>query len=268
VVRRALRTLVFHLGAALACVGCDAAGPMPPFDEAPTIAVLITPGPPPPAFGFGSAPADSGLFGHLLVTGTPVRSPYLRADRFEMRRLSDGARFAWRAIDPPREAVPTAGPDQVGNYFLPRSANAAGLGSDSIAEGEQYELVAEAGQHRIVGRTRVPAKVEFVREPTDGDSIVRWRRTAGAAAYLINLFPLLKPIDDTLIVIRLPPPVPGAPPRPSILIRVFALDSNYAAFAADVRAERAGVTGAWGVFGSFSWADTELAPRTASVARR
>jgi hypothetical protein len=239
---------------------------MPPFDETPTIAVLITRGPPPPTFG--SSPADSGLYGHLLVTGTPVQSPYLRADRFEMRRLSDRARFAWRAVDPPRDALPTVGPDEIGNYFLPRRSSAAGLGSDSIADGEHYELVAETGPHHITGRTRVPGKVEFVREPTDGDSIVRWRRTPGAAAYLVNLFPLLKPVDDTLIVIYRSPPLPGQPPLPPVTVRVFALDSNYAAFAGDLRLERAGVTGAWGVFGSFSWGDAELPPRAATVAPR
>jgi hypothetical protein len=266
-VTRVPRELLVRLGAALVCAGCDAAGPMPPFDETPTIGVLITRGPPPRTFGFGSSPADSGLYGHLLVTGTPIQSPYLRAERFEMRRLSDGARFAWRAIDPPRDVVPTVGPDEIGNYFLPRSSSAAGLGSDSIAEGELYELVAEAGAHRITGRTRVPGKIEFVREPADGDSIVRWRRTPGAAAYLVNLFPILmKPADDTLIVIYRSPPLPGQPPLPPLVVRVFALDSNYAAFAGDVRVDRAGVTGAWGVFGSFAWADVELPPRTPSVA--
>jgi hypothetical protein len=254
------------LWAGLTGGGCDAAGPMPPFDETPSIAVLITPGPPPPSFGFGSPQADSGLYGHLLVTGTPVRSPYLRAERFEMRRLSDGALFAWRAVDPPRDALPTLGPDETGNYFLPRAGSAAGLGSESITEGEQYELVAEAGQHHITGRTRVPGKVEFVRTATDGDTIIRWRRTPGAAAYLINLFPILmKAADDTLIVFHRSPPPPGAPPPEPLVFRVFALDSSYAAFAGDVRVDRAGVTGAWGVFGSFSWADTVLSWPTARI---
>jgi hypothetical protein len=239
---------------------------MPPFDDSPAIAVLITRGPPAATFGF--SPPDSGLYAHLLITGTPVRSPYLRAERFEMRRLSDGARFAWRAVDPPEDAVPSAGPREVGNYFLPRIPSAAGLGSDSIAEGEEYELLVDAGQHQIVGRTRVPGKVELVREPTDGDTVVRWRRTPGAAAYLVGGFPLLQPIDDTVFVFRIGTPLPGEPPRPAFTIRVLALDSNYAAFAGDMRVERSGITGAWGVFGSFSWADAEVPRATASVARR
>jgi predicted RNA-binding protein with TRAM domain len=247
----------------LVSAGCDAAGPVPPFDELPTIAVLITRGPPPSTFG--SSPADSGLYGHLVVTGTPIQSPYLRADRFEMRRVSDGARFAWRAIDPPRDAVPTIGPDEIGNYFLPRRGNEAGLGSDSVAEGEVYELIADAGQHHIVGRTRVPGMVEFVRASTDGDTVVRWRRTPGAAAYLVDLFPLMKPADDTLVVIHWGSPIPGEPSPQRRVVRVFALDSNYAAFAGSGRVERAGITGAWGVFGSFSWGDTDL-PAAARLA--
>jgi hypothetical protein len=239
---------------------------MPPFDETPTIAVLITRGPPPPTFG--SSPVDSGLYGHLVITGTPVQSPFLRAERFEMRRVSDGASFAWRAVDPPRDVVPTVGPEEIGNYFLPRSSNASGLGSDSIAEGEQYDLIAEAGPHQIAGRTRMPGKVEFVRDPTDGDTIIRWRRTPGSAGYMINLFPLLmKAAEDTLIVIHWTPPSPGEPALPPPVVRVFALDSNYAAFAGRGRVERAGITGAWGVFGSFSWGDTELRRPAARAAR-
>jgi hypothetical protein len=46
----------------------------------------------------------------------------------------------------------------------------------------------------------------------------------------------------------------------------MALDSNYAAFRSDVRVERAGITGAWGVFGSFTWADVTLTYRTVSTA--
>lgn len=248
-------------GVALVGAACNAAAPVPEFDETPMIALLITSEPPsrpqPPSGAIG---ADSGLYATLLTTGTPLRSPYLRADRFEMRRVSDGARYAWRPIDPGREAFPVhslAAP----NYFLPRRDNADGLGSDSIAPGGVYELVAEAGPHRIIGRTRVPGRIEFVRAPTDGDSIVRWRRTPGAAGYAVGpeffFFGLQPPLQDTVVVVRQPPPAPGQPAQ-RIMIRVFALDSNYAVFRSDFRASRAGITGGWGVFGSFTWADTEL----------
>jgi hypothetical protein len=253
------------LVALLIGVGCDAAGPDPEFDETPSLALLITRGPPPSVSGF---PADSGLFATLVITGTPIYSPYLRAERFEMRRLSDGARFAWRPIDLPTDAVPAAGPRARGNYFLPRNGGGAELGSDAIAEGESYELVVEAGPDRIVGRTRVPGQFEFVREATDGDSIVRWRRAPGAAAYMFHIFTDFRPTEDTFAIVRRPVPFPGEPPIPAIKIRVFALDSNYAAFASDRRVARSGISGGWGVFGSFSWGDTELPARSASVAPR
>lgn len=244
---------------------CDATGPLPDFDETPTVALLITPE---PVSRFIRTAADSGLRATLVTTGTPVRSPYLRADRFEMRRLSDGARFAWRYVEPPQDAVAVFSLISE-NYFLPRRADASGLGSDSITPGTVYELIAEAGPHRVEGRTRVPGVVEFVRAPTDGDSIVRWRHSAGAAAYRIEFSGFVeevRSIGDTVLVVRRPPSLSPAAPPP--VIRVFALDTNYAAFRDDFRASRAGITGAWGVFGSFTWADTELPPPAAAAAPR
>jgi hypothetical protein len=229
------------------------------------VALLITPE---PASRFIGTDADSGLRATIVTTGTPVRSPYLRADRFEMRRLADGAQFAWRYVEPPQDAIAVFSLIS-GNYFLPRRADASGLGSDSITPGTVYELLAEAGPHRVEGRTRVPAALEFVRAPTDGDSIVRWRHSAGAAAYRIEFSGFVeevRSIGDTALVVRRPPSLNPAAPRP--VIRVFALDSNYAAFRDDFRASRAGITGGWGVFGSFTWADTELPPRGAPAAAR
>jgi hypothetical protein len=250
--------------AALAISGCDAAAPVPQFDDAPMVALLLTPGPPP---RLGSAEPDSGLYAALLSTGTPVRSPYLRAERFAMRRVSDGALFAWRPTAPPAEAVGVFSL-VVGNYFLPRLSDPSGLGSDSLAPGEVYELVIEAGRHRIVGRTRMPGPIDFVREATDGDSIVRWRRVPGAAGYgveaesFIYAGPL---ITDTAAVVHLRPPFPGEPPR---TVRIFAVDSNYAAFQGDFRVSQAGITGGWGVFGSYTWADAQVLAPAASAARR
>lgn len=254
------------LGVALVIAGCDAAGPMPEFDQTPTLALLITPV---PQLRFGtSSQSDSGLFAMLVTTGTPVQSPYLHADRFEMRRAGDGALFGWRSVDTPTEAVDAFGFSALGNYFLPRGESIAGLGSDSIVEGGVYELVIQAGQHQIVGRTRVPGRVEFVREPTDGDTIVRWRRTPGAARYAFEGgFISLRPIEDTMIVVRPYPAIPGLPEE-GLPIRVIALDSNYARFRSEDRGGRAGITGAWGVFGSYSWAEVTLPPATASIAPR
>jgi hypothetical protein len=263
-VRALRRHAAVLLSAALGGSGCDATGPVPDFDETPTVALLITPAPPLPLHA--ETRLDSGLFATLVTTGTPIRSPYLRADHFEMRRLSDGARFAWRAIDPPGDAIPAMGPRSMGNYFLPRSGSTGFLGSDSIAEGGVYELVAQAGRHQIIGRTRVPGKIEFVREPADGDSIVRWRSAVGAALYLFggDLFYGARRIADTAIVVSRRPPRPGEPSFPEV-IQVFAVDSNYAAFRSDLRASQAGISGGWGVFGSYTSAELELPPRAAST---
>jgi hypothetical protein len=263
VVTHRWRRLPLCLGAAFMAAACDATGPLPNYDETPSVALLITPE---PVSRFIGEAADSGLRATIVTTGTPVRSPYLRADRFEMRRLPDGARFAWRYVEPPAKAVGVVFSLISGNYFLPRRADPTGLGSDSITPGTVYELLAEAGPHRVAGRTRVPAAVEFVRAPSDGDSIVRWRHSAGAATYSFEFSGFVqevRSIGDTALVVRRASP--GAPPT---VIRVFAFDSNYAAFRSDFRAGRAGISGGWGVFGSFTWADTELPSPAAATARR
>jgi hypothetical protein len=256
-----------YLSAALLAGGCRVAEPVPEFDETPAITILITPEVLPPISTV--VPPDSGLHATLVTTGTPFRSPYLHADRFEMRRLSDGALFAWRFVEPPLDAIGVF-PPAFGNYFLPRQPDATGLGSDSIARGGVYELVVEAGRHRIVGRTRVPGPVEFVREPADGDSIVRWRRAAGAARYDLGgvYFGPLRRIADTAFVVHRSRAIPGEPAPPPTVIRVFALDSNYAVFRSDFRASQAGITGGWGLFGSVTWADTELPPPAATAMPR
>jgi len=256
---RRLGTLAAAVAAALAC---ETSTLVPPFDETPTVALLITPE---PTSGSFEPQSDSGLFAVLVTTGTPLRSPYLLADRFEMRRVSDGARFAWRAVPTEAEAILVSGYDPYtpGNYFLPRQATAEGLGSDSIVSGVEYELVVEAGPHRITGRTLVPGPVQFVREPTDGDSIVRWRRAPGAGGYLVSgVFLLDQPILDT--VARIGPLIPGAPDE---RIRVFAVDTSYAAFVRERRAAQAGVSGGGGVFGAFTWAEMELPPAGAAAGR-
>jgi hypothetical protein len=250
-------------GAALVGLACQASEPLPRFDETPAVSLLITPeiagGQLPP----GAPPRpDSGLFATLVTTGIPVRSPYLQADRFEMRRVSDGARYAWRPFPTQRDFVAYA-PQELGNYFLPRATSGVGLGSDSIAPGTVYELAIDAGAFRLVGRTRVPGRVEFVREPTDGDSVVRWRTAVGAAVYGVggDIYAVRR-IADTAVVILRGPPLLGQTPN---IVSVFAYDSNYAAFGGDLRASQAGMSGGWGVFGSYTSAELELPPRAAST---
>jgi hypothetical protein len=253
-------------GVALVGLACQAAEPLPQFDETPAVSLLLTPEIPGRQLPPGAPPpGDSGLFATLVTTGTPVRSPYLQADRFEMRRVSDGARYAWRPF-PTQEDVVGFGPRELGNYFLPRVTTAAGLGWDSLAAGAVYELVIDVGAFRLAGRTRVPGRVEFVREPADGDSVVRWRSAVGTALYLFggDLFYGARRIADTAIIVSRRPPHPGEPSFPEV-IEVFAIDSNYAAFRGDLRASQAGISGGWGIFGSYTSAELELPPRVAST---
>lgn len=235
-------------------LACRATEPVPPFVHDPTFILLMTDRP--------LDRDDSSMYATLARTGLPFRSSYLSADRFEMLRAADGARFAWE--EQPRSGFIGADPGRardVANYRLPWTSSPSGLGAEAIAPGERYIIHIEAGDDDIDAATRVPDPVVPIRLASDGDSVVRWHRVTGAAGYLVALpggsFTARGPtLQDT--VLHLPPPTPFTP-RPSELL-IVAVDSTYAHFLDAPGAASAGISGALGVFGSFTWALVDLSP--------
>src|SRR5215475_11112004 len=66
-------------------------------------------------------PSDTALYAFLLEAGTPLEAPYVTADRFEMRRVPDGALLDWRPNTPakPQINLTRGAPTEDGNYVLP-----------------------------------------------------------------------------------------------------------------------------------------------------
>jgi hypothetical protein len=181
----------------------------------------------------------------LLTTGPATGSPrYRTADRFEMRRASDGAGFAWRQEKVPNEepgSFPGVSLDYW-NFHLP-AAGGAQLGAAAVAPGESFELLIETGGEVIRGRVTVPD--EFTASAV-------WPRVTGAAGYRIELSNgdvVVQP--DTSYVI--PADLLGGG-----TLDIEALDPNLFEYVADDRTARAGIDRGYGVFGAMTAARLEL----------
>lgn len=193
---------------------------------------------------------DSSLHAFLLRTGTPIRSPYVRADRFEMRRKSDGALFDWRALSPADSATGVADRSDPasGNYLLPRTGSGGRLGQRDLAGGETYSLLVTVGGQTVTGQVTVP------HAPTaewTSDRAVQWRRVDGASGYSVttqDYFPLFGFTRDT--VYQFDRRIPDN--RSGIGTIVRAYEAQLFDYLADRRQGRAGLVGALGVFGAYN----------------
>jgi len=234
----------------LTLAGCGAGDPLTPASPEPFLYLVLSTARP------AALPQpDSLLSAVLMTTGTPLRSEYRTAEQFAMRRVSDGASFAWsaRGLTGPAPAtyqfVTLAG---AGNYLLADTAGAAGLGRQDLAPGETYTLRIDTDGRTVEGRVTVPGRPvpSLVRR---GDrTFAVWPRTAGAAAYLVDGETEGRGavvLTDTAYVL-LYDRRDGTPANPAV--RVTALDANLFRYMSDSTLERAGLTGGYGVFGAVS----------------
>jgi len=176
---------------------------------------------------------------------------YSGADRFEMRRLSDGATFGWT----PQQAP---GPVDIGdfglisarlseaNWLLADSVTEAGLGRTSLAPGDTYELVIETGGEVIRGRATIPDSfgVSVIRR--DSARVAVWPSVDGAAGYAVDA----PGAGDTLPLYRSPTDTTYelAPSDTSVSVR--AVGPNVYSYDTGPEVGRAGIEGGLGVFGA------------------
>lgn len=201
-----------------------------------------------------SSPAGHvGQHALLLTSGSPAQpAHYRRAERFEMRRASDGAAFAWqvRPLTGDVGSFPSVSLDHP-NLSLPAAAPPA-LGADDIVPGETYELRVETGGRVIQGRVTVPARFAATVAERDGRRVAVWPRVPGAAGYRIT------PGDGPLrIQADTAFPVPDGLPGGSAL-RIDALDPGLFTYLTDDRTGRAGIDAGYGVFGALTSATLRL----------
>jgi hypothetical protein len=248
--------LLLGAAAALACVqsisACANESPITPVSDAPFVFVVLTSSQAP--IGGPSQP-DSSIMGLLLTIGSPISSPFRRAERFEMRRASDGALFAWAERTPSSNQ---GGADyrgitsSDGNYLLNRRTSAGGLGSDSIRPLESYSLTVDTQGSQITGVTTVPA-IPQPRLVVEGSRrFIVWGRVSGAAGYIEStggFFHQGFVTSDTLIELRSDGQFPGPPITQFGLI---ALDTNAFRYLSDTTRASAGLVGGLGLFGAAS----------------
>src|SRR5690606_35599690 len=110
-------------------------------------------------------------------------------------------------------------------------------------EGESYEVAIESGGVRIEGSATVPGPFQIVIQSDATGRYAIWQRSAGAAGYLVSESGNQQPLQ-TDTTYRLTDPA-GA-------VTVTALDANAYQSMLDSQLERAGITGAYGVFGGMT----------------
>ena len=161
-----------------------------------------------------------------------------------MRRVSDGALFAWAERTP---SSSSGGGDyrgirsSDGNYLLNHVTSASALGSDSIKPLESYTLTIDTQGSRITGVTTVPA-IPQLRVVVEGTRrFIVWGRVSGAAGYLQGPSGFFQGFltSDTLVELRsqeqFQPPITQ--------FGVIALDTNAFRYLSDTTRASAGLVG-------------------------
>lgn len=195
----------------------------------------------------------AGQHALLLTAGSPAApAEYRGAERFELRRAADGARFAWQALGVrgPVDSYPAAPLDRP-NFTLPDSAAGPLLGAAALEPGATYELQVETAGRSMRGRVTLPDRFVVSRTERAGRSTAVWPRVRGAAGYRIEIEGAPVQIQ-TDTAFTLPADVPGG------RVRVSALDPALFSYLTEPRTERAGIEGGYGVFGAVSTATLEL----------
>lgn len=187
----------------------------------------------------GMGPQDTIVAAVLGTTGVPTRFEYRDAEQFEMRRLSDGRRFAWVKQDLDSTARSRYLPAHP-NFVLASAATPLGLGREDLSPGERYELQIVSKGRTIDGWTTIPGVPEPIVREQDGAIVVAWPPVTAAAAYIVYG----KISQDTFYVLGRPgESIPEA-------IAVTAIDTNYFRFASDPAVTAAGLSGAFGLVAS------------------
>lgn len=168
------------------------------------------------------------------------------AERFEMRRLSDGAPFDWgtERTDVPLAFGSAAPGLRTANWLLADSSTGAGLGRPSLEPGQTYELVIETGGEEIRGQATIPDTFSVSVVERDGGRTAVWPTVEGAAAYSVDAAGAGEPFHtlqrDTTFVLA----------DSATALSVIAVGPNTHRFITDETARRAGVEGGLGVFGA------------------
>jgi hypothetical protein len=242
----------------IACLACATSwtvachsDPVVPSSQEPMLYVILTPD---SLQGF-----QTDLRALLALTGTPEEVTYLTADHFIMRRSSDGARFDWQEdVTPRHDYIPFGG-----NYVLAESASVRGLGRRDLAAGETYSVDVSVNGRSIAGSVTIPPlAAPVIVERSNGIRVVQWPRLTAAGRYMLEVETDImhsQSTTDTQYVLR--EDVPPEFLSPKAYFRITAFDTNWVRYQNDRSLVRAGIVGAYGLFGASSSVSVEIPRR-------
>lgn len=192
-----------------------------------------------------------GQHGYLLRSGSPAEPAiFLEADRFDMLRARDRARFGWRSFGFKGEATGTwAVSYDDANYNLPDTATMAGLGAEDIQPGERYELEIEVGGALILGSVVVPDSFTVTVTELNGRTVATWPDVAGAAGYQVHFAD-----EDAVLLTDTLFGLPADAIGSGGALAVEAMDPNLWLYITNDQTPRAGIEGALGLFGALTTA--------------
>jgi hypothetical protein len=211
-----------------------------------------------------TAALPPGQYAFLLTAGSVLEPTYRAAERFEMRRRSDGALFAWRHTG----KSGTAPADYAGlgmihaNYYLPDATSPEGLGAAAIVPGETYDLRIETAGRVLQGTVTTPARFTISVEQGSRERVA-WPRVPGAVGYSVEAEGLTSPAIQTDTSFSIPAG-PGGP----VTVVVHALDPHLYAFQSDERLGRAGIDDGYGLYGAITTSRTTLGENAPALHRR
>lgn len=210
-------------------------------------------------------PGDSVVAALVATAGTPTVATYRAVERFTMTRVRDGAAFAWRVDRPASDRIsvaPLSSPVQVrGNVILARSSGSAGLGRDSLQDGESYLFDIQTQGRTLTGRVRIPERPQPTKSLRGGREVIVWPRAVGAGGYFARVETDRArgiAIRDTEYVLMRDLPPKKVPANPRFFVTAF--DSNLTRILSYQASRAEGVVGGYGVFGAMSTQQLPLPP--------
>lgn len=245
---RWLRTAV--AAPALTGAACQATDIVTPHGDEPFLYLVLQP-------DLATMPVERDVYPQFAVLKTTV-SPLLAecrtAERFEMRPATGGPPFAWRSGQPyancsALHAYESARVWANANYHLPATVPGDSAGAAHLDHNARYLLYVETEGRTIRGEAVIPDTFTVSITGRTGERMLVWPRVAGAGGYAVSF--------DTGDETVQPDTFLAVPPRADYA-SVRALDENLYRYMSDGRVGRAGIEGAYGVFGALSFDDIEF----------
>lgn len=236
------------IAAAVLLTSCDSPLVAPPAADDAFVYIILGQGIPQPR------ERTFGQHAFLLKSESLVEPPtFLEAERFEMRRVADGALYAWESygyVGVSTDVYALSYSDA--NYHLPDTLTSAGLGADSIRPGESYSLEIAYPGGLIAGSVTMPDTFSVSISRHNDQTVATWS-ARGAPGFRVRV-----PGHDPVLVSDTTHIVPPDASTSDEEIIVEALDQNLWRYLTDGQTARAGLTGAVGLFGGLTTATVRL----------